>query len=218
MYEEYGGFKINGGGGSGVGGFAGGLGGALIIGIVAVLIGWIVYRDIAGGAGISSGAGAASAKETSQRLVDVWATSVCAQALHRHTNYILFGGGGGRSGPGCETHLLEVAAGSAAAPINGANIWITRQWRARMNASQSPLDAEFSYEVATAVMRAGLTRDTASDLVLKIGEKLKGRATEAPYHDIREFYDLVHHRPLPEYEKVYLKVKEEIASLGLSFE
>ena len=218
VYEEYGGFKINGGGGSSVGGFAGGLGGALITGIVAVLIGWIVYRDIAGAAGISTGAGAASAKEISRRLVDVWATSVCAQALHRHTNYILFGGGGGRSGPGCETHLLEIAAGSAAAPINGANIWITRQWRARMNASQSPLDAEFSYEVATAVMRAGLTRDTASDLVLKIGEKLKGRAVEAPYHDIREFYDLVHHRPLPEYEKVYLKVKEEIASLGLSFE
>ena len=87
-----------------------------------------------------------------------------------------------------------------------------------MNASQSPLDAEFSYEVATAVMRAGLTRDTASDLVLKIGEKLKGRAPEAPYHDIREFYDLVHHKPLPEFEKIYLKVKEEIASLGLSFE
>ena len=87
-----------------------------------------------------------------------------------------------------------------------------------MNASQSPLDAEFAYEVATAVMRAGLTRDTASDLVLKIGEKLKGRAPEAPYHDIREFYDLVHHKPLPEYEKAHLKVKEEIASLGLSFE
>jgi len=218
VYEEYGGFKLNGNGGGRVGGFAGALGGALIEGIVAVLTGWIVYRDIACWGAISTGAGVDSTKELSLRTLDVWATSVWSQALHRHTNYILFMGAGGRSGPGCENHLLEVASKAVTIPINGANVHITRQSRARMNASQSPLDAEFAYEVATAVMRAGLTRDTASDLVLKIGEKLKGRVPEAPYHDIREFYDLVHHRPLPEFEKAYLKVKEEIASLGLSFE
>ena len=218
VYEEYGGFKLNGNGGGRVGGFAGALGGALIEGIVAVLTGWIVYRDIACWGSISTGAGVDSTRELSLRTLDVWATSVWSQALHRHTNYILFMGAGGRSGPGCENHLLEVVSRAVTIPINGANVHITRQGRARMNASQSPLDAEFAYEVATAVMRAGLTRDTASDLVLKIGEKLKGRTPEAPYHDIREFYDLVHHRPLPAFEKAYLKVKEEIASLGLSFE
>ena len=53
--------------------------------------------------------------------------------------------------------------------------------------------------------------------MLKIGDMLKGRVTEAPYHDIREFYDMVHHKPLPAFEKAYLKVKEEVAKLGLDF-
>jgi hypothetical protein len=52
---------------------------------------------------------------------------------------------------------------------------------------------------------------------LKIGEKLKGRVREAPYHDIREFYDIVHKRPLPQFEKAYLKVKEEVSALWLNF-
>ena len=86
-----------------------------------------------------------------------------------------------------------------------------------MNASQSPLDAEWGHEVATAVMRSGLNRHSAGDLVLKIGERLKGRLIEAPYYDIRAFYDMVHHKPLPNYEKAYLKVKEETSSLGLNF-
>ena len=86
-----------------------------------------------------------------------------------------------------------------------------------MNASQSPLDAEWLYEVAQAVMKTSLDRQSASDLVLKIDEKLKGKITEAPYYDIREFYDLVHHKPLPDFERAYLKVKEEINALGLNF-
>jgi len=86
-----------------------------------------------------------------------------------------------------------------------------------MNASQSPLDAEWSYEVAEAVMRSNLTRETASDLLLRVSEKLKGRPREAPYDDIRQFYDLVRHKPLPEFEKAYLTVKNDLASFGLDF-
>ena len=218
VWEEYGGFKLNGSGGGFVGGFAGGLGGALIEGIVATLTGWIVYRDIACWGRIRSSTALASTKDISVKIPEVWATSAWSQALHRHTNYIIFIGAGGFSGPGCENHLLEVAFNSVTIPINGANIHITRQFRARMNASQSPLDAEWAYEVATAVMRAGLTKQSASDLLSKIEEKLKGRIPEAPYHDIREFYDLVYHRPLPAFEQAYLKVKEELTRLGLDFD
>jgi len=217
-WEEYGGFKLNGNGSGYVGGFAGGLGGALIEAIVAVLTGWVVYRDIACWGRIRSGAATASAKEITVTIPEVWATSVWSQALHRHTNYIIFIGAGAFSGAGCENHLLEVAFNAVTIPINGGNVHITRQYRARMNASQSPLDAEWAYEVATAVMRAGLTRQSASDLLLKIAEKLEGRIPEAPYQDIREFYDLVYHRPLPAFEQAYLKVKEELNRLGLDFD
>lgn len=216
VWEEYGGFKLNGNGSGYVGGFAGDLGGAIIEGIVAVLTGWIVYRDIACWGHVRSAPTLASGSiET--RTPEVWGTSVWSQALNRHTNYIIFIGAGGHSGPGTENHLLEVASKAVTIPINGANLHITRQYRASMNASQSPLDAEWSYEVAEAVMRSGLTRETAGDLVLKIAGELKGRTREAPYEDIRQFYDLVRHRPLPEFEKAYLKVKDALVSFGLSF-
>jgi hypothetical protein len=87
-----------------------------------------------------------------------------------------------------------------------------------VNASQSPLDAEWGYEVANAVMKAGLDKQSAGDLLLKISEKLKGREIETPYYDTREFYDMVHHKPLPNYERAYLNVKEEISALGLQFD
>jgi len=148
---------------------------------------------------------------------EVWGTSVWSQALHRHTNYIIFISAAAHSGPGTESHLLEVSCRAITAPINGGNVHITRQLRAKMNASQSPLDAEWSYEVAEAVMRSNLTRETASDLLLRVSEKLKGRPREAPYDDIRQFYDLVRHKPLPEFEKAYLTVKNDLASFGLDF-
>ena len=218
VWEEYGGFKLNGNGSGYVGGFCGDIGGAMIEAIVAVLTGWIVYRDIASWGGVLSSSAFASSKEIPVNSTDVWASSVWAQALHHHTNYIIFMATGSHSGPGCETQLLEMAFRAIAIPINGTNVYISRQFRARMNASQSPLEQEWTYEVATAVMKADLNRHSAGDLVLKIGEKLKGRVPEAPYHDIREFYDLAHHRPLPHYEKVYFKVKEEISALGLNFD
>jgi methylamine--corrinoid protein Co-methyltransferase len=217
VWEQYGGFMLNGNGSGAVGGFAGGLGGAIVEGITLVLAGYIVYRDIATWGGVRSSGAIASAREIPVRPVEYWASSVWSQALHRHTNHIVFIGAGGHSGPGTEEHLLEVAYRAVAVSINGGNVHITRQHRARMNASQSPLDAEWSYEVAEAVMRAGITRETGSDLVRKVAKLLKGRQTQAPYNDIREFYDLVRHKPLPAFEKAYLTVKDQLSKAGLEF-
>ena len=218
VWDEYGGFRLNGGAGGSVGGFSGGLGGAIVEGIVRVLAGWLVYRDIACWGGVGMGASVASAGTIPVDIPAIWATSIWSQALHRHTNYILFNhSNGGYSGPGTANHLMEVAFRSIETPINGCNVHITRQFRARMNASQSPLDAEWSYEVAEATMRAGLDRNGAADLLMKVLNELKGKPVEAPYNDIREFYDLVNHKPLPDFERAYLKVKEKVSSFGLNF-
>jgi hypothetical protein len=215
VWEEYGGFKVNTSASGQVGGFCGDVSGAMLEAIVNTLIGWIVYRDVLH-MGIV-GSVALKIKEIPVGVVPTWAMSVCTQALHRHTNYIAFTQIVPFSGPGCESSLLESAIQAITAPINGCNVSIPRQALAKMNASQSPLEAIWAHEVAEAVMRTGLTRQSAGDLLLKIGEKLKGRPIEAPYNDIREFYDVVHNKPLPQYEEIYLKTKDDLAALGLNF-
>ena len=215
VYEEYGSFKVNGGGGGTVGGFAGGLGGAIVESIVKAIVGFLVYRDRICNTGVGR-VTATTAKTMGVEPRMIWASSVVHQALHQNTNTIRFGSGGGASGPGTETHLIEQAIGAITAPINGANLYIPRQSRAQMNASQTPLEAEWVYEVASATIRSGLDRGSASDLIREIAKMLEGRPVEEPVH-ISQCYDLVHHKPLPEYENIYLKVKESLASLGLQF-
>ena len=85
-----------------------------------------------------------------------------------------------------------------------------------MNAGQTPLEAEWMVEVADATLRSGLDRASAGRICRALNAKLEGRKPEAGY-PIQETYDLVHHRPLPAYERIYKSLKEELSSLGLDF-
>ena len=72
-------------------------------------------------------------------------------------------------------------------------------------------------EVADATQRAGLTRETAQPVMQAIAARLEGRAPEDGL-PIQECYDLVHHRPSPNYERIYQETREELASLGLCYD
>ena len=217
VYEDYGSFKVNGGGGGFTGGFAGGPEGAIIEALVKSIAGWIVYRDSWVATGVGHIGVTTSRRMIMQRPVLSWAASVVYQALNTKTGIICFAGGGAASGPGTETHLLELAMGCVKAPINGCNLYIPRQSRARMDASQTPLEAEWMMEVADATIKAGLTRETAQPVLEGIAARLEGRAPEEGLH-IQRCYDLVHHMPSPEYEALYRQVKEELAAMGLCFD
>ncbi|MDP2953191.1 MAG: monomethylamine:corrinoid methyltransferase, partial [Chloroflexota bacterium] len=143
--------------------------------------------------------------------------SVVDQALNKYTNVICLAWVIPTSGPGTENHLLEVAIRSIEATINGAGLYAPRHSRAAMNAGQTPLEAEFMVEVSDATLRAGLDRQRAGDILLKLTETLKGRQPE-PGKPIQEIYDLVNHRPKPEFERVYREVKEQLVALGLEFQ
>jgi hypothetical protein len=65
-------------------------------------------------------------------------------------------------------------------------------------------------------MRTGLDRGSANELLGKLNTRLEGMVAEPTLH-INECYDLVNHRPLPDYERKYLQIKEELARLGLNF-
>lgn len=218
VYEDYGCFRVNGGGAASAGGFCGGVEGAIIEAVVKPIAGWMCYRDHTSYVGAGVRTGTAFRSTFNVNPVGFWATSVVSQALNRYTNTICFGGmaAGGDSGPGTETRLLALALGCLVTPINGTNLLTSRHSRAKMNTGITPLEPEWRYEVAQASIRSGLDRQTAPSVLEALTERLQGREVE-PDRPITECYDLVHHRPKPAYEQIYLKVKGELAGLGLNF-
>jgi hypothetical protein len=83
--------------------------------------------------------------------------------------------------------------------------------------AQTPLEAEFAWEIAQAVMRMKMTRRQADALYAKMAAWAEGREAE-PALDVRECYDWVHHKPSPEYHEKYLRVKGDLSRMGLVFE
>ncbi|MCL5026247.1 MAG: monomethylamine:corrinoid methyltransferase [Chloroflexi bacterium] len=217
VYRDYGAFAVNGGGGESVGGFCGDVEGALVASVAKPIAGFLVYRHAwcyTGGVGRLTNS-TLKTVGTNRRMSR--ARSVVCQALSRHANIIGFTGAGWVCGPGSETYLREIATGSIAAPINGLNMTSSRHHRAMMNAGQTPFEAEWMAEVARATQRAGLTRAGADEVMDKFAPTLNGKPAEPGQH-IDQCYDLVRGRIKPEWEAKYLRVKGELAALGLQFD
>jgi len=211
--EDYGLWRIS-GSFSMVGGFCGGADGAIVEGIAKPLTAMICYRAYVNYTGVES-VGTVSALTIPLQPLN-WARSVVNQALNRYTNIICMAWVIPTSGPGTETNLLEVSFRTIEATINGANLYAPRHSRARMNAGQTPLEGEFMVEISDATLAAGIDRQRGGELLAQLIRKLEDRHPE-PGFPIQECYDLVNHRPKPEYEKTYQQVKEQLASLGLAF-
>lgn len=211
--HEYGLFTLS-GSFSIVGGFCGGVEGAIIEGVVKPLVAMLVYRDYINYCGVEHQRGV-SIQEIAFQPTS-WARSVVFQALNRYTHTICMAWVIPTAGPGTATNLIEVAIRAIEAQINGGNLYAIRHSRAQMNAGQTPLEAEWMIEVADATLRAGLDRAGAARVCRALNAKLAGRRPEAG-HAIQECYDLVRHRPLPDYERLYLGLKDELGRLGLDF-
>lgn len=197
-----------------VGGFCGGVDGAIVEGITKPLTTIICYRAYINSVGVEDmGVGK---KQTITLQPLNWARSVVTQALNRHTNTICMAFIPTSSGPGTKTSLLEISLRTIEATINGANLCVPRHVRPRMNAGQTPLEAEFMIEVSDATIAAGIDRQHGVELLTRLMRKLEDKNPEVGF-TIEECYDLVNHRPKPEYNKVYMEVKEQLASLGLAF-
>jgi len=213
VYEEYGCFGISGSFGL-AGGFFGGVEGAVLEGIAKPIAALLAYHDHVSYTGVEHVSSVSALKIPVQSLN--WARSVVNQALNTCTRTICLAWVIPTSGPGTEGNLLEVAIRAIEATVNGANLYAPRHTRAAMNAGQTPLEAEFMAEVSDAVLRAGLDRSRAGDILRPLVDSLSGREPE-PGKPIQECYDLVNHRPRPGFRATCDRVKERLAALGLSF-
>ena len=217
IYGDYGCFAINGGAVGFVGGFAGGVEGAIIEAVVKALAGALVYRDYICQVSVGRMGTPRGWKSIAADPVLAWATSVACQALNTHTRTICMLSQGGQSSPGTEGGLREVALQAIRLPINGENVYHTRLGGGtKLNESATPFEAEWAYEVARATIRSRLDRARADDLLRKLAECWAVQPSEAPV-DVRACYDWVRHQPSADYREKYLRVKDDLARLGLDF-
>jgi len=212
VYEEYGCFKLSGSFAI-AGGFCGGIEGAIVEGIAKPIAAMIAYRDYINYTGVEH----VHMLNARQILVPGinWARSVVNQALNRFTNTICMRWIIPTSGSGTELNLLEIAMQSIEAPINGMNLYAPRHCRTTTNHGQTPLEAEWMIEVSDAVIEQGFDRKTANDLLAKLAQRLQGEKPKEGY-SVTECYDLIHHKPKPDYEKIYVGVREQLEKMGLS--
>jgi methylamine---corrinoid protein Co-methyltransferase len=211
VYEEYGSFKLCGSFAL-AGGFCGGIEGAIVEGIAKPIAAMIAYRDYVHYTGVEH-IHMLNARQISVPGVN-WARSVVNQALNRFTNTICMRWIIPTCGPGTELNLLEIAMQSLEAPINGMNLYAPRHCRTTVNHGQTPLEAEWMIEVSDAVIDGGIDRQGGNEILRKIAQRLEGEKP-VPGYDITDCYDLIHHRPRPEYERIYFQVKKQMNEIGL---
>ncbi len=214
VYSDYGFFGVNGSFGM-AGGFCGGPEGAMIEGIVKPLVGWMAYRDSIHYTGVEH-----LASLQGERFVFGavnWARSIVYQALQRNTNTVYMEWNITCSELCTESCLQESAMRSIEATVNGANLYAPRVSRPRMNAGQTPLEAEWMVEVSDATLKVGLKREEAGKIIQKLAERLRDKLP-AKGKTIIECYDLVRHRPSKDYQEIYKKVKRDLEDLGLKLE
>ena len=212
VYEEYGAFKVSGSFAL-AGGFCGGVEGAIVEGIAKPLAAMIAYRDYIHYTGVEH-IHMLNARQILLPGVN-WARSVVNQALNRFTHTICMRWIIPTSGPGTELSLMEIAMQSLEAPLNGMNLYAPRQCRTTVNHGQTPFEAEWMIEVADTAIDQGIDRQAGNEFLRKIARRLQGQKPATGF-DITECYDLVHHKPSEEYERIYFRVKDELKDLGLN--
>jgi hypothetical protein len=210
-FERYGGYKVNGGCFSTIGGFCGGVEGAMIETIAKALAAWLVYRDQMQYEGSVSSQEhllesrwhmGMEVKPVEEKFeAPIWPTYVVHRALERHTNIIRFGGLGGRTGVGgigSETDLLSIAKTTIVNTVLGVNLTCTT------GGSPTPYHVEFRGLVSDASIRAKIRKDELPHLMSSIDMKIRERLAGRPYVGYGDRRMLAY----VDYEKYYGAMKE----------
>jgi len=221
VYEEYGAFKENRGGG---GTFFASVGGCVIGGIASSIASWIAYRDQlitcgAGRPGISEPGVSAPHRRISDR---VWPSSVVNMALDRNTRMIRMGGSG-HGNPGALSTLIDVAFQTIVSTVLGDNINVDRvifRTDPTVELGGTPVETELTYAVSDAVIRSGMGREELEPILRKLEEKHReiDRSAEKTYPRFLDLYNPKEHKPVDEYQEKVELVKRDLVDMGLEVE
>jgi methylamine--corrinoid protein Co-methyltransferase len=215
VLQSYGYFGISGSFGI-AGGFCGGPEGAIVEGLVKTIIAWIVYRDNLYYNGVEH-INHVSGNQRCMFPIN-FARSVVYQATIRNSNAIPMHWPIPVSELCTESHLEELILRSIEATVNGANLYVPRVSRSRINGGQTPADAELMIEASDATIKTGIKRKEIYEMFKPVINKLMSNRTPEPGKLITECYDLQRHKPSQEYQQLIMKVKKEFKECGLEWE
>jgi len=215
VLNSYGCFGISGSFGI-IGGFAGGPEGATIEALAKTLIAWMVYRCNLYYNGVEHISHISGVRRCMSPIS--FARSVVYQATIRNCNGIPMHWPIPVSELGSESHLEELILRSIEATVNGANLYVPRVSRSRINGGQTPADAELMIEASDSAIRTRIRRDEVYQMFRPVIMKLMAKSTPEPGRLIAECYDLELRRPRPEYQELITRVKKEFRDCGLQWE
>jgi methylamine--corrinoid protein Co-methyltransferase len=199
-----------------VGGFAGGPEGAIIEGLAKTIVAWMVYRDNLYYNGVEHLSHISGVKRCMFPIG--FARSVVYQATIRNSGGIPMHWPIPVSELCTESHLEELVLRSIEATVNGANLYVPRVSRSRMNGGQTPADAELMIEASDAAIRTRVRRGEVYQMFKPVIMKLTTNPTPEQGKLITECYDLQHHQPSSEYQELITMVKNEFKDCGLHWE
>ncbi len=198
------------------GGFAGGPEGAIVESLVKTIVAWMVYRDNLYYNGVEHFTHVSGGRRAMFPVG--FARSVVYQATIRNSDGIPMHWPIPVSELCTPSHLEELILRSIEATVNGANLYVPRVSRSRMNGGQTPADAELMIEASDAAIATGLKRGEIYEMFAPIITRLMENPAPEPGKLITECYDLQNHRPSREYGALIEEVKKEFSDRGLTWE
>jgi hypothetical protein len=143
---------------------------------------------------------------------------MAGQAMSRNSKLLYTSNGFANAGPMTEMLFYETACHALVSTVTGWDLWEMASTRNKYRNRATPLEARIGMEVGHAVARQGMTREEANVIALNLLSKYEEKAADAPMgKEYQECYDVARALPTQEHLDMYLRIKDELADMGIEF-
>lgn len=195
-----------------IGGFCGGVEGAVICCIAEGIAGILLYNGV-----INASCVMESLYPSQTTRKSLWGTNLAGAAMNKHTPIpSVWGAYMSAAGPCTAMNLWEIAAATIGTVVAGNNPFGNAPNQGVTPNYCTPLEPQFMGEVAYAATR--LTRKQANQLILDIVPRYEEALlaqTPPKGKTFQELYDLDTLRPCAEYLELKDRIWEELEGMGL---
>jgi hypothetical protein len=138
--------------------------------------------------------------------------------MSRNSKLLYTSNGFANAGPMTEMLFYETACHALVSTVTGWDLWEMASTRNKYRNRATPLEARIGMEVGHAVARQGMTREEANVIALNLLSKYEEKAADAPMgKEYQECYDVARALPTQEHLDMYLRIKDELADMGIEF-